>query len=539
MPQFPFQTTANEDESLSSDSGETKKQKKPIQFKRVQAKGPVTRVRIKEGGRSSNGSRKSPFKEEGLFEDKDSLIRFRDDVGRPLLLTLIAIAVVVFIYRWSRPPVENQDVTQVVASLLLKADQFDEKLPTSETEFNDRIETANQLLAFTDDSSAVERGAEIKLKTIILQCIGRLGTKNKDEDQIKELESLCRKYLSRRNQAVSNSAMIGLTLIRAERYLEEPEIQFFPQILDQFKLVSEYAKDDLISSHSLMQIANAFQTKQLKTESLQLYRAINMANSGSTNQEIAEIGKQARKYLANNESTFDELKQIIADFTTAKNFPTRMVFEKITQDTQADTVSAGKLEGILDFAELLVRRKAVPVAKEILKRSRPSIGSLKEGIEREAVKKRHDELGRLLDRFGQAFQYDGLFSVEGRPISVSNFKRIPKLIVFWSPQQPASIKLIQRLSQNSKLFADRDIQVIAVAEINDNAEDRSRLLEKSNQIKGIDFLTLVKFDRTSQSFKNRYPFRNLPFWILLDPDDKIRGFNTDIDFVSMRIDEPQ
>ena len=540
MPQFPHQpekpeAKPNPDLSHESNGQVAAKEKEPIKFKLAQPTAPVSRVRIK-GAPPKSSSTKNPFKDDGLFEDKESLARFRDDFGRPLILTIAAIAAVFLIYRLSVPTDQTAVMNETLAPLYAQADQFDATQAASPEEFQSRIELADQLIGFTKEVEAVDRGAELKLRTLTTLNSIALERQNIQTESLDLLEATSRQFINSRNKKVSNYAKLGLTLIRVGRYLESPDKAYFPEILDQFKLVSSFATDDIVSAKNLLRVADAFSSSSFSDEAAQFYRAVNVACSASHNEEIAAIGGEARSRVSGSDSVLEELNQILAEAKESKKFPLQIVRNKIAENTREDTVSGGKLESILDFCEQLLQQDAVPPARKILDDIASSIYLISAGIERDSIKKRYDNIQTIVKHFGEAFEFEGLYSVEGRPISQSSLQRKPKLVLFWSPENAKSIKLINRLSDSYLQFVQRKIQVVAIATITDNVDDRNKILDMSNQTRGIEFLTLVKGDSESQAFSSRYPIPKVPFWMLLDQNDRIRGFNTSPAFIRLNVD---
>ena len=60
-------------------------------------------------------SKKSPFKESGLFEDADTIVKFRDDFGKPFVLTVLVVGLVASIYWFSQPTDDSGKIDQQIA----------------------------------------------------------------------------------------------------------------------------------------------------------------------------------------------------------------------------------------------------------------------------------------------------------------------------------------------------------------------------------------------------------------------------------------
>ena len=540
MPQFPIQPSKTEGHPQDSTApdpihAEVEQEKKPIKFKSAQPAKPVTRVRI-NGAPKTRITTRNPFKDERLFDDKDSLIKFRDEIGRPLVLTIGAIALVTVIYWYSRPAEDQTMINEKLAPLLAQADEFDAQTATSSEQFQSRIELADQLIGFTTETSAADRGAELKLRTLAQWNINDLKLSSSAPESMDLLESTSRQFINSRNKNVSNYAKLGLTLIRVIGYLESPDPSYFPEILSQFELVANFASDDELAARSLMDIATAFASKGFEDEAAQYFHAINVTCSNSHNQAIATIGLDARGKISDSEPIAQELKSMLEGIETISEFPLDAIRERIRQSTSVEKISAGKMESILDFVEYLIQRNAILQTQTILADISTPIYRLPEGIERRTIKKRFDDIQTIVKQFEQVFNFEGLYSVEGRPISQSSLQRRAKMVVFWSPENSKSVDLLDKLSDNFLKFANRKIQLIAVVNISDNVDDRNKILELSNQSQGIDFLTLVKGDVNSQALLSRYPITKIPSWILLDPDDKIRGLNISPPFIQLNVE---
>ena len=531
MPQFPIQPPKqNEqpDDSASPQSnGQTKagKDKAPLKFKSAQPAGPVTRVRLKDVPKSKH-PKKSPFKDEGLFEDKDSLAKFRDDVGRPLVLTLGAIALVACIYWFSTSKDDPNAINEKLEALLAQADQVEEDSLINSEQYQTRIELADQLIGFTKETSAVDRGATLKLKTLTQLMTDNLKRSTPDSDNQELLESTSRQFINSRNKLVANYAKLGLTLIRANKYLELPQPSYFGEILARFRSVANSSKEDSVAAQNLLDVADLYANRGLKDESEDFYQAINFACSTSHDQTIAAIGQKAKSKIASGDSLADELKQLLEGVKNSKDFPLEAVRAKIAENTSKEKINATRMTAILDFVDFLMQQNAIPQVNLILEDISNSILGMDAGVQRDTVKRRLDNFNTLVSQFGQTFKFDGLFSVEGRPITQASLKQHAKFVVFWSPDNSKSVEVVNQLSRNYKEFKQRNIQLIAVADISQDAEDKNKILEMSNNTKGMEFLTIVKGNSQSQALYSRYPIPSVPYWILLDPDDKIRGFKT-------------
>lgn len=537
MPQFPIQPPKPDEQSDNNPSslktdGNAVREKPPIKFKTAQPAGPVARVRIKDASKSST-SRKSPFKDDGLFEDKDSLTKFRDDVGRPLILTLAAIALVAFIYWFSTSGDDQKSIDEKLQSLLAQAEELQQETATTPDQYQTRIELADQLIGLNKETTAVDQGATIKLKTLTRWMTENLLQSNTDPEIQNQLEATSRQFINSRNKQVSHYAKLGVTLIRASNYLESPEPSYFREIVARFQSVANLSKDDVIAASTLMDIAKIFEERGFETESSDFYQAVNYACSNSHDQVIAQIGLEAKSKLASFDSLADDLKMMLDGVKNSKDFPLEAIRKKIKDNTSKENINAARMTSILDFVEFLLHQNAIPQIKLIMDDLSDVIDEVAEGIQRDTIKSRYDDISTLVTQFGQTFNFDGLYSAEGRPISQASLQQKAKFVVFWSPDNSKSFDLVKQLSRNHLEFKQRNIQVIAIANVSDDAAERNKILELSNETKGIDFLTLAKGNSQSQAMFSRYPIPGIPYWILLDPDDKIRGFKTTPRFLQL------
>ena len=539
MPQFPYQPkSADPAAETSSDTAipiakvkpieerpVEKKAKPPIKFKSVEPKGPVTRVRIDgNGNEPKTESKSSPFRDSGLLEDVDSIVKFRDDFGKPFVITVLALAIVGAIYWFSRPADKAGEAEKTISSLLVQADDLESQNPESLQQnfdlFDLRIDVADQLLAFDDQSIALDRGAELKLKTLVSWDTLNLENNIQDPTVTNKLETAAREFINSRNRTVANNAKVGLSLIRIRGYLDNPQPESFPEILDQFKLVSSFAEGDLGSAQNLLKIAKHFRGNGLTNESNQLFRAVNLACSASHNSEVAAIGSDAGQYLKSSSSLLKELKGLVA---TKGEVALQPIRQKIAENTTEESITTAKLESILEFLNFLVEHRAVPAVRVLLTDFSKGIYLVEAGIERDAIKKKYEDLSKRVDLVGKAFNFSGLYSVEGRPTSRGSLNSSNKILVFWSPENQKSVKLIKQMSEKHKLFSARRIQVVAVANMDD--KNKRQVVELSNNTRGIEFLTLQKENSDSQAFINRTPIPKLPYWILLDKQDRVYAIN--------------
>ncbi|MEM9410846.1 MAG: hypothetical protein AAGA30_07010 [Planctomycetota bacterium] len=536
MPQFPhFQKRIDKvepdpnidhDEQMIDLMGEASaaEKREPIKYKTVETKGPVSRVRLSGEKKSKSTTKKNPFKDANLLEDTDSLIQFRDNFGKPVALTVVAVAIVFGIYWFSQPSSTESENAEAISQLIQKVETLSADKPSSQKErkqhFQQQIELADQLLEFEDDPSALERGAELKLQTLTEWDAIQLQTGNSNNEIRETLEETSRQYINSRFQTVTSYAKVGLTLIRVHKYLDNPDITFFPEILDQFKLVTTFAKKDVVSAKNLMRVAEAFESRELDEEASQLFQAINLSFSASPNDQIASIGLDARLRVSDASNLFEDLKSLIKP---DQPLPIADIRKMIGENTKEGSVTISAIESTLEFAEMLVTKNMIPATRTILGDLSRPIFSLSPGLEKDTIKKRFDDFQRRVTLIGQEFKYNGLYSVNGRPIKRTNLERQMKFVVFWSPENKASIELINSLSDAFAEFAKREIQVVAISSVVKG--ETAAVEQMANSQRGIEFLTLIQGDTASREFTSRFPLPKLPFWVLLTNNDRIQGYN--------------
>ena len=132
---------------------------------------------------------------------------------------------------------------------------------------------------------------------------------------------------------------------------------------------------------------------------------------------------------------------------------------------------------------------------------------------------------KRLDIFGEEFNYDGLFDVDGKT-AVDGSSRKLKLMVFWSPGSRVSIELIRQIDRLKDEFNARRVKVIAVCKTQD-AATREQLREISAENQSIEFCQLKTDDRSSDQFIARFPVRKYPYLLMLSADNQVVGINVD------------
>jgi hypothetical protein len=446
MPQFPFHpnSTENKDSSEEAPSAidppvakntptetdqeptakEVKPEQKPkksIKFKSIEPKGPVVRKRINEtevAPVAKSSRKKHPFEEGNIFEDPEALIRFRDNFGRPFALTVAAVAIVSFIYWFSSPASRTTKFEQKIDPLLAQADELEsqslEKADPDSQQLKKQIEVANKLLEFSSESIALDRGAELKLMALATWATTNLKNNIQDDELQANLEDTSREFISSRNRTVSNHAKIGLTINRVRDYLNDPQAKSFSDILQRFKLVGSFASGDQTSAKNLLNIAHVFSAKGLKEEAQDLYRVVSLFCSTSQNANISGIGIEARQRLVSSNSVYDRLKSMVSEVGTTD---LESIRKTINENTQSDTISTAGMESILRFLEYLVEKNAISATQTLLNDLSQSTYLLPSGIQRESIQKKYQDLSQRVNSVGRTFDFVGLFSVEGRPIS--------------------------------------------------------------------------------------------------------------------------
>lgn len=551
MPQFPFEPDRKQSQSTGStgiaadkivgrqtvageDLGPVLDQNKnlttspkdpvePLKFKPTgELKGPVTRVKLDRTTRPK-GSKKSPFKDRGLLDDTDSLVQLRESLGKPIAYTLLALTLVYLIYFFSRPVDESAKLEESVRPLITQADQMLVEQEATDVEvMKTRIALSDQLLEFKNSTEAVDKGSELKLRSLTTWDTLNIANQRQDADTTTLMEENSREFINSRNKKVSNLSKVGLMLIRVHKYLEAPNARFFPELLDQFKLIANFAREDLPTARNLLRVAGAFESRSLADESNKLYHAINLTCSTSTEQNISAIANEARSKLVTTTTLYDDLTKMIS---SGEKIKIDSVRTKINENLTEQTISVSNAEAALDFMDLLTQRNATPAVKFLMEDFSQSVYNLPAGIERDAIKKRYDDSRKRIELVEKVFRFDGVYSVEGRPISRSSFDKQPKMIVFWSPDNSKSIKLLERLSEKTKEFIQRKVKIIAISAIDDTRQSKDRVVEIANDSRGIEFYTLIKDRTPSQAFLGRFPLPKLPYWILLSEDDKVRALD--------------
>ena len=529
MPgEIQAQAASDANKSASKKVVSPKEPVEPLKFKPTgELKGPVTRIKLdpSERPKSSKSSRKSPFRDRGLLDDTDSLLQMRNSIGKPIVYTLLAIGLVYLIFIFSRPTDETAKMEKELRPLLTQADQMLADVGSIDSdELKKRIEFADQLSEFKDSQEALDHSSELKLRSLTTLDALNIEKQITDEDIKNLMEANSREFINSRNKTVSNLSKVGLMLIRVHGYLDAPNEKFFPELLDQFKLISNFAREDLPTARNLFRVANAFEARQLADESSQLFRSINLACAASPNQDITAVATEARGKLSTTTSTlFDDLKKMIS---TGEKIKIDQVQTKIKENLTEETISASAVEAVLDFLDLLVQKNAVNAVNILMPDVSSSIYNLPLGFERDTVKQRLDNSTKRMEQIGKTFTFNGLFSVEGRPISRTSFAKRPKLVVFWSPENSKSMDLLNRLSDKTKEFLARKVKIIAISTVEDSRADRERVLDIANKIQGIEFYTLIKERTQSQAFASRFPVPKLPYWILLSEEDETLALNT-------------
>ena len=123
--------------------------------------------------------------------------------------------------------------------------------------------------------------------------------------------------------------------------------------------------------------------------------------------------------------------------------------------------------------------------------------------------------------------FGGLYTLAGRPISRTNLRQTAKMLVYWSLENTDSIALIEAIARNQKKFAANKIQVVAISTVAERNQQNLRLTEIAKKSRGINFLTLVKYDSQSLAFQIRFPIPQVPYLVLLDSNDQIQRISSD------------
>ena len=541
MPQFPFEPDRKHSNPLGNYSGKIveppaativeptkkavspKEPVEPIKFRTSgELKGPVTRVKLDPSDRPRS-KKKSPFRDRGLLDDTDSLVQLRNSFGKPIVYTLLAVALVYLIYMFSRPSNEAAKAEEELRPLVTQANHM---LADSDIDNKDnlkkRIAFADRLQKYRSSQEATDLSSELKLRSLTTLDAINLANQLETGETKSQMETQSRASINSQNKTVANLAKVGLMQVRVHSYLDTPNKRFFPELLDQFKLVSSFAREDLSTARNLLRVATAFESRQLIEESNQLFRAVNLTCSASPNQNIAAVANEARGKLATTTTLFADLKKMIS---TGEKIEIAAVSTKINGSLSKDTISVSAVEAVLDFFELLVQRNAVNALNVLMPDVSKAIYDLPGGIERDAVRERFDGTKKRLAQVGEVFQFNGLYSIEGRPISRTNFDKQRKMILFWSPDNSKSLDLLQRISVKAEEFAKQRVKIIAITTIEDNQASRNRVVDIANEHGGIEFYTLIKGRMPSQAFASRFPLPKIPYWLLLTEDDRPRALN--------------
>ena len=439
-------------------------------------------------------------------------------------MTVLVVAVVSLLYWFSRPTDNSIVVRNSIAPLLEQADDLEAQpvgtLTDSVKLFEDSLRTADQLLEF-EETLAVDRGAELKLKT--LSTWQSLNMKNQvyDAGIIEDLESSSREFINSRNRRVGSYAKVGLTLVRLREYLAKSNANSFPDILDQFKLVSGFADSDLGIAKNLMTVSHVFQQRGFADEAKQLFRTINLSCAASHNPEIVAIGTEARQFVSDANSLLSDLKAALVpgqkvDFETIR--------KTINLNTREDTVSTAGMESILDFLDYLAGKSEVETARTLLQEISKPVSLVPAGVERQSVRKKYDDVKKRLDYVGFTFQYEGLYTLDGDPALAGNFQGKNKMVVFWSPQNQQSVDFIRELPGTSERFKSQDVQILAVAVVGGENEFSSASKIAAG-ISGCEFLALPRNKPDSVVFSRRLPLPSLPYWVMVDRFNVVRALN--------------
>ena len=495
-----------------------------FKFKTTESIGPVARVKLDPSQRpKTKSSRKSPFRDQGLFDDTDSLVQIRDRLGKPVVFSLLAISLVGLIYWFSRPADNESARKSQLLPMMTQSEELLQSEVPSKAILAERTELADQLMTFKESDEAQHRGAELKLRSLTNWDVRNIESSVRDDEIRDQIQKASRSFINSRNKKVSNLARVGLMLARVHKYVDSPNEKFFPELLDQYKLVSNFARDDLPTAQNLFKIASSFESRELKDESAQLFRAISLACSTSQKEEITALAADAKERVTGTSGLLDELKALLAD---DKKVEIETVREKISSSLSEGSISVSSMEAALDFLDLLVQKNAAKVTAQLM----PDIGAavylLPPGIERDAIKQRFDDAQKRVGLIDKVFEFDGLYTLEGRPISRSSFEKQPKFVVFWSPDNRNSIELLKRISDKAKEFIQRKVKIIAIASIDDTRTERARISSVRGDCRGIDFYALYNGRTQSQAFVSRFPVPGLPYWCLLSQFDKVQALNT-------------
>ena len=256
-------------------------------------------------------------------------------------------------------------------------------------------------MTFKESDEAQHRGAELKLRSLTNWDVRNIESSVRDDEIRDQIQNASRSFINSRNKKVSNLARVGLMLARVHKYVDSPNEKFFPELLDQYKLVSNFARDDLPTAQNLFKIASSFESRELKDESAQLFRAISLACSTSQKEEITALAADAKERVTGTSGLLDELKALLAD---DKKVEIETVREKISSSLSEGSISVSSMEAALDFLDLLVQKNAAKVTAQLM----PDIGAavylLPPGIERDAIKQRFDDAQKRVGLIDKVFE---------------------------------------------------------------------------------------------------------------------------------------
>ncbi len=400
-----------------------------------------------------------------------------------------------------------------------------------------RLKIADRLLSMTSDPDAYRYGLKSKVSVLALWYTLDRANHLGDDSIRPELVEYVKKAVADEDPSVQLEGHVSMALVLTHDYLKVPDAgpEAFDRLLEHYQAALDRAKNDAEKAHNLYTIAVLTRRADKVPESVELFRRVHEAFKDSPSPVIQKVAENAYDQYVFTEYDLAPLILKIQDGDRQAMEDFRQRIEKMVEDRK---LTDKGFERLFSMLEAIMQTGQVDEALALMKFIRDKIPAAATVENREKTEQKVEQMIRRAEMFGQVMDLKGLVDVEGRPIDPSTFEGHATVLLYWAPENDYAVRRLGELFNFANAYRGKPIRFVAVyPEYQTDEEVDKDIREFAKQATGLTFVKAPASDELGRAFLKQFPIPFVPYILVLDANQQLRGINPAPDVVTRLLNQ--
>jgi hypothetical protein len=412
--------------------------------------------------------------------------------------------------------------------------KISDPLPVKRKWADDRLKIADQLLKKKEDAVAQKHGTIFKLEAL------QIKASHSDAEQLglegakRELLEFAEANIGHKDNEVAKLALVAIMADNVQSFLSPFNPASFTTAFRSCQRTAERFPDDHEIAQAIYQIGMLTrQVQRQESFSIDFFGLVfDIYSKSETSQCRLVADKSFEQILSPNQSLADLTNRVLEDQLSAKD----EMEKRIQFSLKKPELSEEEFKLIFILAEALLRANHRDSVRRAIAFVEANLDENPGNKAAESARLLLSQINTRLDNLDKPFSFVGLQPIDRKDTDSGLSDPKFRLLFYWSPEEQKSRQKLSAVLLLLKDFQD-DIEVVAIQTTEGQQSDDATVEQSPSEGRHMKFFKVDPAAAEGKSFLARFPVPEVPYILILDENNMIRGVNPTANMLAGRIRE--